>query len=93
MKIISDTRDGELRHVVAAPEGVCSRLIELELNGDTIEDVHFQYGCNGNLQGIAALVRGMKTSDAASRLRGILCGTKPTSCPDQFARLLETLEQ
>lgn len=93
MKIISETNNGTLREIVAVPEGVCSRLIELKLNGDTIEDVHFQYGCNGNLQGIAALVRGMKVKDAASRLRGILCGGKPTSCPDQFAQLLESLEK
>ena len=93
MKIISDTKNGNRREVVAVPEGVCSRLIELKLDGDTIEDVHFQYGCNGNLQGIAALVRGMKTSDAASRLRGILCGTKSTSCPDQFARLLDAVDR
>lgn len=93
MKIISETNNGTQREIVAIPEGVCSRLIELKLNGDTIEDVHFQYGCNGNLQGIAALVRGMKVKDAASRLRGILCGGKQTSCPDQFAQLLESLEK
>ena len=91
MKIISDKKNGTLREITAVPEGVCSRLIELKLDGDTIEDVRFQYGCNGNLQGIAALVRGMKAKDAASRLRGILCGSKPTSCPDQFARLLESI--
>ena len=93
MKIISETNNGTQREIVAVPEGVCSRLIELKLNGDTIEDVHFQYGCDGNLQGIAALVRGMNVKDAASRLRGILCGGKPTSCPDQFAQLLESLEK
>ena len=91
MKIISDTKDGDVRTVVAVPEGVCSRLIELTMKGDVIENVEFQYGCNGNLKGIGALVRGMKATDAAARLRGIECGGKGTSCPDQFARLLEAV--
>ena len=74
--------------------GVCSRAIEIELNGDVIEQVRFEGGCMGNTQGVAALVRGMKASEAIGRLSGIRCGFKPTSCPDQLAiALREMLEQ
>ncbi|MDD5823497.1 MAG: TIGR03905 family TSCPD domain-containing protein [Firmicutes bacterium] len=70
------------------PQGVCSQLIDLELDGDTIKSVAFYGGCNGNLQGIAALVQGMKAEDAISRIEGIKCGFKDTSCPDQLAKAL-----
>ncbi|MBR3601431.1 MAG: TIGR03905 family TSCPD domain-containing protein [Lachnospiraceae bacterium] len=70
-------------------QGVCSSLIDIEMNGDVIESVKFTGGCNGNLQGISALVKGMSAQDAISRLRGIRCGFKTTSCPDQLAQALE----
>ena len=71
-------------------KGTCSVAIDVELNNDgTIGDVSFQGGCNGNLQGISALVKGMKPEDAISKLRGIKCGFKPTSCPDQLSYALE----
>lgn len=72
-------------------QGVCSNMIDIEMNGDVIESVTFTGGCSGNLQGIAALVKGMKAADAIDRLKGIRCGFKPTSCPDQLARALESL--
>lgn len=72
-------------------QGVCSSMINIEMNGDVIESVTFTGGCNGNLQGIAALVKGMKAADAIDRLKGIRCGFKPTSCPDQLARALESI--
>ncbi|MBO5355806.1 MAG: TIGR03905 family TSCPD domain-containing protein [Clostridia bacterium] len=76
------------------PRGVCSRMIDIELEGDVIQSVRFQGGCSGNTQGIAALVRGMRVADAIGRLSGIRCGFKPTSCPDQLAMALkEALEQ
>ena len=76
------------------PRGVCSRMIDIELEGDVIQSVRFQGGCSGNTQGIAALVRGMRVADAIERLSGIRCGFKPTSCPDQLAMALkEALEQ
>ena len=68
--------------------GVCSQAIHIELDGDTIKNVQFIGGCNGNTQGIASLVRGMKVDDAISRMEGITCGNKPTSCPDQLAKAL-----
>ncbi len=71
--------------------GTCATLIDIETNGDIIESVAFTGGCNGNLQGISALVKGMKIEDAVTRLKGIRCGFKNTSCPDQLARALEEL--
>ena len=72
--------------------GTCSSAINLEVEGDIIKSVSFTGGCNGNLQGISRLVEGMKVEDAISRLKGIRCGVKNTSCPDQLARALESLE-
>jgi len=71
------------------PQGTCSRLIELEIENGTIKDVHFTGGCHGNLQGVAALVRGMKAEDVISRIENIRCGNKPTSCPAQLAMALK----
>lgn len=73
-----------------ATTGTCSRQIDFELNEDgTIGNVSFVGGCHGNLQGIAALVHGMKAEDAISRLNGIDCRGKGTSCPDQLAKALK----
>lgn len=72
-----------------APKGVCSQSIELEMDGDTIKDVKFYGGCNGNLKGIASLVRGMTAEQVIERCSGIRCGFKNTSCPDQLAKALE----
>ena len=76
-------------------KGVCSREMRLELNDDhTIRRVEVIGGCNGNLQGISRLVEGMKAEDAIARMRGIRCGLKDTSCPDQLSiALSEALEQ
>lgn len=84
-----------MRHITYTTQGTCSRLIDITLNDDnTIEDVKFTGGCNGNLKGICALVKGQQASAVASRLKGILCGAKSTSCPDQLAKALEeTLKQ
>ena len=91
MKIISDKVQDGVRIVTAATEGVCSVQINLALQGDVILDAMFYGGCSGNLQGICALSRGAKISDVKERLKGICCGNKATSCPDQFAQMLETL--
>ena len=71
------------------PKGVCSQRMTIELEDGVIRDVQILGGCNGNLQGIAALVRGMKAEEAIERMRGIRCGFKNTSCPDQLAKALE----
>ena len=66
--------------------GTCSRRIDFDIDDDnTVHNVHFTGGCNGNLKGIASLVKGMKLEDVIERLNGIPCGNKPTSCPDQIA--------
>lgn len=68
-----------------------STSIDVELKDGVIDSVKFTGGCNGNLQGISALVKGMKPEEAISRLKGIRCGFKPTSCPDQLAHALEEM--
>lgn len=71
--------------------GTCSREIDIKLKDGVIDSVSFTGGCHGNLQGVSALVKGMKPEEAISRLKGIRCGTKPTSCPDQLALALEKM--
>ena len=73
-------------------KGTCSSAIDIEVNNGVIESVAFTGGCNGNLKGISALVTGMAVEDAISRLEGIRCGFKNTSCPDQLAQALKTLK-
>ncbi len=75
------------------PKGVCSSSIDIEVENGIIQSVSFVGGCNGNLQGISSLVRGMQVDEAISRLKGIRCGFKSTSCPDQLARALESMTQ
>lgn len=90
--LISDTTQNGLRHTTFQTCAlVCSELIDIETDGDTIKSVRFTAGCNGNLQGIGALVAGMKIQDAITRLQGIQCNGRGTSCPDQLARALRKL--
>ena len=70
------------------PQGVCSMMIEIELDGEIIKDVVFTGGCNGNLSGISKLIKGMKAEDVIERLEGTRCGFKDTSCPDQLSKAL-----
>ena len=69
--------------------GVCSREIEFEVVDGKLHNVKYLGGCNGNLKGVGALVEGMDVHEAISRLKGIKCGMKDTSCPDQLATALE----
>lgn len=69
-------------------QGTCCKLIQLAIENGTVRDVEFFGGCNGNLQGIKQLIKGMKVEDVISKLEGIKCGGKPTSCPDQLAQCL-----
>lgn len=73
-------------------KGTCSSAIDVEVVDGIITSVAFTGGCNGNLQGISRLVEGMKVEDAISKLKGIRCGFKATSCPDQLALALESLQ-
>ena len=69
-------------------KGTCSTRMDIQLRDGIIENVAILGGCSGNLKGICALVKGMKAEDAIEKMRGIRCGFKPTSCPDQLARAL-----
>lgn len=71
------------------PQGVCSQLITVELNGDKIKFVEFFGGCDGNLKALSKLVVGMTVAEAIEKLRGITCGYKQTSCSDQLTYALE----
>ena len=71
------------------PRGVCSQLMEVEVEDGKILRVEVLGGCSGNLQGISRLVVGMDVNEAIRRMEGIRCGTKPTSCPDQLAKALK----
>ena len=74
--------------------GTCSRVIELEIDeNEVIQEVRFVGGCNGNLQGISALVCGQKIDDVIKKLEGIKCGFKNTSCPDQLAQALKQVKE
>ena len=71
------------------PSGVCSRQFNFDVEDGVIRSVEIIGGCHGNLQGISHLITGMKVEDVIARLKGIRCGMKSTSCPDQIARALE----
>ena len=69
--------------------GTCSQRILFDITDGKVENVQFIGGCNGNLQGISKLVEGMPIEEVISKLEGISCGMKPTSCPDQLANALK----
>lgn len=75
------------------PRGVCARELHLEVENGIVTDFWAVGGCSGNLQGIGALVKGMKVEDVIARLEGIRCGSKRTSCPDQLAQGLKQLKE
>ncbi len=70
-------------------QGVCSRAITFDIVDNKVTNVNFIGGCSGNTQGVARLVEGMDVNEAISRMEGIQCGPRPTSCPDQLARALK----
>ena len=71
------------------PRGVCSREMRVEVEDGIIRHVEVIGGCDGNLKGISKLLVGMDAREAISRMRGIRCGFKPTSCPDQLSKAIE----
>ncbi len=75
------------------PQGVCSRLMRIEVEDGVVSSLQVMGGCNGNLQGISKLVEGMKVEEVIARLEGIRCGFKPTSCPDQLAKALKSVQE
>ncbi len=81
------------KHIEYKTRGTCSRMIVLDVEDGVITNCKFVGGCAGNTQGVAALVKGMTTEEAITKLKGIRCGFKPTSCPDQLAvALIEAVE-
>ena len=77
------------KHIEYKTQGTCSRAVIVDTEDGVITDCSFVGGCSGNTQGVAALVKGMKIDEAISKIKGIKCGFKTTSCPDQLARALE----
>ena len=78
-----------MEHITHKTSGVCSRQNDFDIENGIIIDARFTGGCSGNTQGVAALGVGMTVEEAIKRLRGIKCGMRPTSCPDQLAIALE----
>ena len=73
-------------------QGTCSSHIEIEVEDGVIKEVFYWGGCNGNLQGISRLVKGMKVDDVIAKLEGVRCGNRPTSCPDQLCKALREMQ-
>ena len=91
-KIMKDEVVDGVRYVVAAPSAtVCSKQIDIQIKDGIIESVVYTRGCDGNAKGIGALIKGMSVEEAIRRLEGITCGKRPTSCPDQLAKVLKSL--
>ena len=78
-----------MEHITYKPQGVCSRQVDIDVENGVIVAVKYTGGCSGNTQGVGALLVGMTVEEAVRRLKGIHCGPRPTSCPDQTARALE----
>lgn len=74
------------------PKGVCSQLMQIEIEDGIVKELSVLGGCNGNLQGISKLVQGMPVDEVIGRLEGIHCGRRPTSCPDQLAQALKEIK-
>lgn len=72
------------KHYSYHPQGVCSTLVEFDLDDNIVSNVSFTHGCNGNLKAISKLVEGMSVEDIEAKLKGNTCGFRPTSCADQF---------
>ncbi len=77
------------KHIEYKTNGTCSKMVIADIEDGIITDCSFVGGCSGNTQGVAALVKGMKVDEAISKIKGIKCGFKGTSCPDQLAKALE----
>ena len=79
------------KHIEYKTKGTCSRAVIVDVEDGVITDCAFVGGCSGNTQGVASLVIGMKAEDAIAKIKGIKCGMKSTSCPDQLAKALEKI--
>lgn len=91
--IVKDELVEGVRYVTAVPSAkVCSNRIDIEIVDGVIQKVVYTRGCEGNAKGIGALVKDMTVEEAIRRLEGITCGKRGTSCPDQLAKVLKSLE-
>ncbi len=79
-----------MKTIEYTPKGVCAKAMSIDIEDGIVQDLRVIGGCNGNLKGISALVKGMKVEDVIERLEGVKCGFKNTSCPDQVAQALKS---
>ena len=90
--VVKDEMVDGVRYVTATPSAkVCSKQIDIEIKDGIIQKVVYTRGCEGNAKGIGALIKDMTVEEAIRRLEGITCGKRPTSCPDQLAKVLKSL--
>ena len=90
--LISDVVEDGIRKASFQTCGaVCSKQIDIQLEGELVRSVQYTGGCHGNTHGVGALVAGMSKADVIARLEGIDCKGRGTSCPDQLARALKML--
>jgi len=83
-----------MKKIIYKTQGTCSQFIELEADDEgRVTFANVIGGCNGNLKGICSLIKGMRLEDVHAKLKGIRCGSKPTSCPDQIALAIEDMER
>lgn len=81
-----------MKQLTYKTHGTCSQYILISVDDDdNISEVQFMGGCDGNTKGVCALIKGMKAKEVITRLKGILCGNKSTSCPDQLATALQEM--
>ncbi len=76
-------------HITYNTKGICAARVEFDIEDGVVKNIHFLGGCDGNHKGLAALAEGMTPEEAARRMKGITCGARKTSCPDQLALALE----
>ena len=86
-----EKKNKQAMEYVYKTQGTCSTNIELNVEDGVVKEVAFWGGCNGNLQGISRLVKGMKVEEVIKKLEGVRCGGRPTSCPDQLCRALHEM--
>ena len=87
--LLSNEKISNLTKVTYKTQGTCSQFINICVDdAGNVQEVEFIGGCDGNTKGICSLVKGMKAAEVKARLKGITCGRKPTSCPDQLATAL-----
>lgn len=90
--IIANENNSNLHHVIWKTHGTCSKFINIDIDHDGwVKSVQFIGGCQGNTTGICTLVKGMKATEVKQKLKGINCGSRGTSCPDQLAQALEAM--